>query len=183
LAGVIEHPYLQRLYFSYNKLKRFTFESPEYLRELETLELRKNRLTTFGSPELQLSALKNLFLAQNCIDTFPQLKSTSNLEFLDLRRNKLRAVVGNWPISSLKYLNLSFNYIEDVGQIETLALRLPQLAILVAKNNPLMADENAQNSVVMAFKNLTRFNAVSITKQMRLDIAAEFLKENDQRGS
>ncbi|OQV18213.1 putative Leucine-rich repeat-containing protein 23 [Hypsibius exemplaris] len=179
LKGVIEHPYLQRLYLSYNKLSIFTTNSSsKYLRELETLELRKNRLTSFGEPGLKLPALKYLFLAQNHIEALPFLKSTRSLEFLDLRRNKLK-VTGDWATLALKYLNISFNYIEEVAELEKMAASLPQLEVLVATNNPLMADERAQTLLVVAFKTLTRFNAVNVTKELRVDAVAELAEDGD----
>lgn len=178
LLGVVDHPNLQRLYLSYNKLVAFT-GGPRLLTKLETLELRKNRLKGFGDPDMKLPALKTLFLAQNNIEDLGDFSCGRNLELLDLRRNKLKSF-GKWIAPALRYLNLSWNFIENIQEMEKLTGSLPSLNIVVMTNNPAMKrEERLQNSIIVASKQLERFNALIITKEVRKDSAAA-LEEGEE---
>ncbi|GAU96050.1 hypothetical protein RvY_07551 [Ramazzottius varieornatus] len=183
LDGVVEHPYLQRLYLSYNKLAHFAPSSPRYLRELEVLELRKNRLIGFGGPSVKFPALKVLFIAQNNIEKLENLRGMKSIEFLDVRRNKLKSLA-DWPtLPNLKHLNVSFNFLEDVAELEKLAVKLARLKVLVIKNNPIMKDEIIGSKMIVAYTALTRVNDVRITKEKRQEAITEVQENAEEDGA
>ncbi|XP_055341575.1 leucine-rich repeat-containing protein 23-like [Paramacrobiotus metropolitanus] len=180
LRGIEEQPHLQRLYISYNKLSAFNLSQTKFLKDLDTLEVRKNRLRTFDAV---LPSLKTLFLAQNCIDTLGEFSCTPKLEFIDLRRNKIRSLQ-KWQIPYLKYLNLSWNYLENLEEVFGVLKDLPELQTLVMSNNPVCENmERLQQHAMVSCPALKRCNQMLVTKELRQEAAQQLLEEENDKPS
>ncbi|XP_074015569.1 leucine-rich repeat-containing protein 23 [Numenius arquata] len=101
----ITHPRLANLSLEGNKIQTALGLSHGQLFSLQTLELRGNMLESTAG--LNLSKLKNLYLAQNAIRSLEGLEGLGQLTTLHLRDNKLKTLDGFCSsMKCLQYLNL-----------------------------------------------------------------------------
>ncbi|XP_071210587.1 toll-like receptor 7 [Salvelinus alpinus] len=115
---------LTNLYINNNKLKIFSWEKLIILQYLEVLDLSSNSISTVP-PELS-----------NC---------TRSLKTLLLRRNQISKLSAYFlkDAFSLKYLDLSFNHIQNIEQTSMPDDVVDQMDTLVLNNNKFMCNCNA----------------------------------------
>jgi hypothetical protein len=125
-------------------IKYFDFEGnsianlPDFIGELKELEevyLYKNKITTTPSSLSKLTKLRNLVLANNLLNSFPNIGDAKNLELLDLSNNKINKI----PPEIITLTKLRFLYLDnnDIKSLPVELFQLPNLERLYLQGNPL----------------------------------------------
>ncbi|CCI43623.1 unnamed protein product [Albugo candida] len=120
--GIFAFPLIQKLQLSYNKIYDMRTLGLCYLVSLDQLQLDHNSIKFLAGLEFNIT-LKELQLEGNAIH---QIDSTSlaaigsQLQTLDLESNSLRTVQYFYHLVRLEVLNLSFNRINDIDDIEVM---------------------------------------------------------------
>lgn len=127
-------PFLEDLILSENELLKFP--NLFYLNNLKRLSLAYNLISEIENTSW-LNSLKILNLQGNRISNIDKMAflKLTELEFLDISKNKLQSLSLDWHdnLSKLKYLNLESNYFVNIQDMKLNALiNLRQLYI---KNN------------------------------------------------
>ncbi|XP_044522905.1 toll-like receptor 7 [Gracilinanus agilis] len=111
-TGVFEGmpPNLRTLLLSKNQIKSFTWRELNYLQNLETLDLSRNKLTSVPEVLSNCSkSLKKLILSHNQIHKLTKnfLKDAFQLRYLDLSSNKLQVIQkSSFPENVLNQLDM-----------------------------------------------------------------------------
>ncbi|XP_075532845.1 toll-like receptor 2 type-2 isoform X1 [Dermacentor variabilis] len=103
---------------------------------IEKLELRNCNISALRTDTFsQLSELKILDLSYNAIEYIPgsYFHKESKLKYFNIAANKLRSINSTFKATRrMEKLNLSMNYIEDIGEA---FVSMPALKILTLRNN------------------------------------------------
>lgn len=148
----ISHNILEILELNHNNIDEVTL-NPYDLKNLKTLELRGNMLTTTNG--IFFPGLICLYIAENQIEKLDGLEILVNLKILHLRSNKLSRLDGfSSRCAKLSYLNLRNNEITKISEIQKLSC-LPALETLIIFENPAINyreedEENMYRQIVLA---------------------------------
>ncbi|XP_076648158.1 leucine-rich repeat-containing protein 23 [Halictus rubicundus] len=148
----ISHNLLEILELNHNNIEEVTL-NPYDLKNLKTLELRGNMLTTTNG--IFFPGLICLYIAENQIEKLEGLEILVNLKILHLRSNKLSILDGfDSRCAKLSYLNLRNNEITKISEIQKLSC-LPALETLIIFENPAINyreedEENMYRQIVLA---------------------------------
>ncbi|KAB0803978.1 hypothetical protein PPYR_00948 [Photinus pyralis] len=156
---------LRVLLMGKNRIKQI--EGLENLMKIEVLDLHGNQITHVNglSP---LSQLKVLNLAGNQIKNIgaSDLKGLISLQEFNLRRNKLKKLLGFGETASLQKLFLSNNELHAVEDMCSLAKAISIREIAV-DNNPISLGGDCVSFLVSYLPQLTILNGMQITDQVR----------------
>ncbi|VVC33524.1 Leucine-rich repeat,Leucine-rich repeat domain, L domain-like,Leucine-rich repeat, typical subtype [Cinara cedri] len=165
---------LRVLLLGKNRIKRI--EGLKTLHRLEVLDLHGNQLTQIGGLQSQ-GELKVLNLAGNQIKVLGSLDLTGlrSLRELNLRRNRLKCLLGFAETQQLTKLFLSNNEVNTIDDMPSL-VHLNKLQELAIDNNPVSAVEECVSFLVSHLPQLQALNRIQVTDQMRR--TAVIWKEN-----
>ena len=128
---------LKVLYLDHNLLK--TIENLDPLVNLKALYLQNNLIGKIEGLD-KLTNLVILNLSRNQITQIENLEHLINLQTIDLTYNELAksvSLMGLKECPSLTSIDLSFNYIEYDDQLINVFSRMPNIACLYLKKNPI----------------------------------------------
>ncbi|KAG7207476.1 hypothetical protein KM043_009110 [Ampulex compressa] len=129
----ITHNLLECLELNKNEIYEVNLD-PNILKNLKTLELRGNLLTS--TTGIFIPGLIRLYLADNRIERIEGFETLVNLKILHLRSNNLSNLSGfHSRCAKLNYLNLRDNEIEKISELEKLRC-LSNLETLIVLHNP-----------------------------------------------
>ena len=120
LSGLVN---LQYLDLSYNNISDIDPEAFKYLRNLRTLEIRRNSLTMISEWTLPLGSLVTLDISQNCLVQLSSSLSLSSLQDLDVSDNMLVELSEETldSLVELKRLDLSYNKLSTAPPVNNMA--------------------------------------------------------------
>eukprot|EP00118_Oscarella_pearsei_P004184 m.17383 g.17383 ORF g.17383 m.17383 type:complete len:590 (+) comp27479_c0_seq1:63-1832(+) len=124
---------LEELDISHNSLSSLPAETAGGLARLRQLNASHNALTGFPSSMSHLTAVQDLDLANNRLDTFPCVSGMKDLQRLNLQHNCLVQLTLMEGCSSLKELYLGNNKIKAVTAVWLQSL--PALVVLDLRDN------------------------------------------------
>nr|XP_033334786.1 leucine-rich repeat-containing protein 23-like [Megalopta genalis] len=181
----ISHTLLEILELNHNNIEEVTL-NPYDLKNLKTLELRGNILTTTNG--IFFPGLICLYLAENQIEKLEGLDILVNLKILHLRSNKLSNLDGfDSRCTKLNYLNLRNNEITKISELQKLSC-LSALEILIIFENPAIHfreedEENMYRQIVLAMlPNLVRIDKDPVLYEEKGE-AREFRRQMILNGS
>ncbi|KAL5244269.1 hypothetical protein ACI65C_011679 [Semiaphis heraclei] len=156
---------LRVLLLGKNRIKRI--EGLKTLHRLEVLDLHGNQLTQVGGLQSQ-GELKVLNLAGNQIKVLGSLDLAGlrSLRELNLRRNRLKCLLGFSETPQLTKLFLSNNEINTIEDMPSL-VHLNKLQELAIDNNPVSAVDECVSFLVSHLSQLQALNRTQVTDQMR----------------
>ncbi|OJD39895.1 conserved leucine-rich repeat protein [Diplodia corticola] len=127
---------LAELFASKNALRGTFFpETVTEMSRLQTLDLSGNALTSLGSSDLSMPALKSLNLSINRIETLPDLTRWTSLLTLLVEENKLSEFpAGFTSLRALRQANFNGN---NISKLEPEIAQMDSLDMLTLAANPL----------------------------------------------
>lgn len=140
---------------------------------LRVLDLHGNKISSISLKISALQELKSLNLAGNLLKQIND-KDFSNLfslKELNLKRNKLRKIVGFDDLRSLERLWLCHNELQRVEDMCTIA-RAINLKEVTIENNPVSLAGDCASFLVSYLPNLVSLSQMQITEQVRRAAAA-----------
>ncbi|XP_050426245.1 leucine-rich repeat-containing protein 49 [Adelges cooleyi] len=165
ITGLESLSNLRVLLLGKNRIKRI--EGLKTLHRLEVLDLHGNQLTQVGGLQSQ-GELKVLNLAGNQIKVLGSLDLVGlrSLRELNLRRNRLKCLLGFAETQQLTKLFLSNNELNTIDDMPSV-VHLYKLQELAVDNNPVSITEECVPFLVSHLPQLQAFNRLKITDQMR----------------
>ncbi|XP_050295004.1 leucine-rich repeat-containing protein 49 isoform X2 [Anthonomus grandis grandis] len=156
---------LRVLLMGKNRLKKI--EGLEYLKKLEVLDLHGNQITTVAGLS-SLAELKVLNLAGNQIRVVgvKDLQGLDSLQELNLRRNRLKKLLGCGDLNCLVKIFLSNNDLQSVDDISSIA-KSPNIKEISIDGNPVFLAGDCVSFLVSYLPHLIRLNAMQVTEQVR----------------
>jgi Leucine-rich repeat (LRR) protein len=149
---------------SANKIKTLKNEVFHGLINVTKLDLHLNDISQVEFKSfIDLNSLKNLNLDSNQISTLKNVQFNSNLEVISLRFNLL-SNLNEINSSSLKYLNVSNNRLQEINSKKTF---LPNLEYLDLSQNRLISIKNE------SFLNMNKLKHLNLSYN-KLDLESEF---------
>ncbi|NXN31555.1 LRC23 protein, partial [Nycticryphes semicollaris] len=174
----ITHPRLATLSLEGNKIQTALGLSHGQLFSLQTLELRGNTLESTAG--LSLPKLRNLYLAQNAIQSLEGLEGLGQLTTLHLRDNKLKTLDGFCSsMKCLQYLNLRNNGISSIQEVGKLQV-LPMLQTLVLVDNPCCDEPNYRLEVLVLLPHLQRLDKELVEQEERTEANEMYQKRQEE---
>ncbi|XP_075258980.1 leucine-rich repeat-containing protein 23-like [Convolutriloba macropyga] len=165
-AEGVDHPLLETLHLSYNKISSLSSFATLNLTMLHTLELRSNQLRT--TKGLVIPTLRNLYLAQNVIKYLEDVDKLCNLQLLHMRDNHIEHLDGfSENNRALQYLNLRSNHVTAKKEIQKLKV-LPMLRCVVMAECPISDEDDYRVEVLIALrKKIERLDKDEYTEEER----------------
>ncbi|XP_060535120.1 leucine-rich repeat-containing protein 49 isoform X2 [Cylas formicarius] len=156
---------LRVLLMGKNRIKKI--EGLEHLQKLEVLDLHGNMIIQVGGLS-NLLELKVLNLAGNQIRSIGQkdLQGLVSLQELNLRRNRLKKILGFQDTPNLSKLFISNNDIQSVECISSI-VKSQNIKEISVDNNPIYLTADCVSFLVSYLPNLMKLNSMQITEQVR----------------
>ncbi|KAJ8924344.1 hypothetical protein NQ315_007140 [Exocentrus adspersus] len=156
---------LRVLLMGKNRIKKI--EGLDNLRKIEVLDLHGNQITQVGGLA-GLSELKVLNLAGNQIKVIglKDMYGLESLQELNLRRNRLKKLLGFADTPNLSKLFISNNDLQSVEDISSLA-KSSNLREISIDNNPVSLGGDCVSFLVSYLPHLIKLNTMQITEQVR----------------
>ncbi|CAH1981368.1 unnamed protein product [Acanthoscelides obtectus] len=142
-------------------------EGLDHMKKIEVLDLHGNQISQVGGLSA-LMELKVLNLAGNQIRIISSrdLHGLHSLLELNLRRNRLRKLLGFDQVPNLSKLFLSNNDLQSLEDISSLA-RSPNIREISIDNNPVALGGDCVSFLVSYLSHLVKLNSMQITEQVR----------------
>ncbi|ERL86235.1 hypothetical protein D910_03645, partial [Dendroctonus ponderosae] len=156
---------LRVLLMGKNRIKRI--EGLECLKRLEVLDLHGNQILQIVGLT-SLSELKVLNLAGNQIRIVggKDLQGLDSLQELNLKRNRLRKLLGCGELYCLTKLFVSNNDLQSVEDISSIA-KSPNIKEISIDGNPVFLSGDCVSFLVSYLSHLVKLNNMLITDQVR----------------
>nr|CAI5867843.1 unnamed protein product [Callosobruchus analis] len=156
---------LRVLLMGKNRIKKI--EGLEHMTKIEVLDLHGNQICQVGGLS-SLTELKVLNLAGNQIKTIGprDLEGLYSLLELNLRRNRLKKLIGFDQVPNLSKLFLSNNDLQSIEDVSGLA-RSPNIREISIDNNPVSLGGDCVSFLVSYLSHLVKLNSMQITEQVR----------------
>merc|ERR1712130_674157 len=129
---------------------------------LRILSLQANRITKIEGLS-DLTALKELYLAENGIEVIEGLDALVNLTILDLDKNRVTAIQGPDKLTQLEELWLSSNRINHFDEVAKLA-GFSRLDTVCLQHNPIYQDPQYRNKVLAALTQINQLDALPVVR-------------------
>ncbi|KYB26722.1 leucine-rich repeat-containing protein 49 [Tribolium castaneum] len=148
-----------------NRLRKI--EGLDTLKKIEVLDLHGNQITHVNGLSC-LNELKVLNLAGNQIRYIGvgDFQGLTSLQELNLRRNRLRKLLGFGETPNLSKLFISNNDLQSVEDISSLA-KSSNLKEISIDNNPVFLGGDCVSFLVSYLPQLNKLNSMQITDQVR----------------
>ena len=183
--------YLEKLSLYRNSVTEIPRRLVHSLRWLRHLDLGRNQLTTVSGVNFGcLQLLQGLILYENQIadDTLPALHNvllkelwmngnrikklsfygdsswTPSLEGLHLHDNQIRSLSLLTSIPFVKSIDLSFNQIEDIGELSNLRA-CPYVEVFRCNDNPVADHPDYRSRVMLAFPRLRELDGEAVSER------------------
>nr|XP_022920797.1 leucine-rich repeat-containing protein 49 [Onthophagus taurus] len=142
-------------------------EGLENLLKIEVLDLHGNQIQTVTNLST-LSELKVLNLAGNQIKIINQydLQGLNSLQELNLRRNKIKKLLGFGSTPNLIKLYLSNNNVTNVEDMTSI-IKSTNIKEISIDNNPVFLNGDCASFLISFLPLLTSLNSMQITEQVR----------------
>ncbi|KAK9872354.1 hypothetical protein WA026_017812 [Henosepilachna vigintioctopunctata] len=165
ICGLESVENLRVLLMGKNRLKKI--DGFHCLKQIEVLDLHGNKITHVGGLT-SLNKLKVLNLAGNQIRIIGvvDLNGLSSLQELNLRRNRLKKLLGFAETPNLIKLFLSNNELKCVEDISSLA-KSPKIKEICIENNPISLGGDCVSFLVSYLPQLVKLNSMQINEQVR----------------
>nr|CAH7759362.1 unnamed protein product [Callosobruchus chinensis] len=156
---------LRVLLMGKNRIKKI--EGLEHMKKIEVLDLHGNQISQVGGLSA-LIELKVLNLAGNQIKIIGSrdLEGLHSLLELNLRRNRLKKLIGFDQVPNLSKLFLSNNDLQSIEDVSSLA-RSPNIREISIDNNPVSLGGDCVSFLVSYLSHLVKLNSMQITEQVR----------------
>nr|XP_023022327.1 leucine-rich repeat-containing protein 49 [Leptinotarsa decemlineata] len=156
---------LRVLLMGKNRIKKI--EGLEKLLKVEVLDFHGNQISQVEGLT-NLKDLKVLNLAGNQIRSIgnKDLQGLQSLQELNLRRNKLKKLMGFGEVPNLGKLFVSNNDLQSVEDISSLA-KSPNIKEISIDNNPISLGGDCVSFLVSYLPLLIKLNSMQITEQVR----------------
>lgn len=140
---------------------------------LRVLDLHGNKISNISQKISPLQELKSLNLAGNMLKQIndKDFSGLFSLKELNLKRNKLRKIVGFDDLRHLERLWLCHNELQRVEDMCTIA-RANNLKEVTIENNPVSLAGDCASFLVSYLPNLVSLSQMQITEQVRRAAAA-----------
>lgn len=139
---------------------------------VEKLNLSENNLTNdaFKTIEKNTNNLKLLIISNNNITEFPEIKKDKfpKLTHLDISHNKLNNFKIDEINNNLEILNISFNNIMSIDNLDILNEKFPKLLSIRCNGNPFMNNVDDDNNDTF-LEIIARFNLIEVLNGSILD--------------
>uniref|UniRef100_A0A6P7FUM5 Dynein axonemal assembly factor 1 homolog n=1 Tax=Diabrotica virgifera virgifera TaxID=50390 RepID=A0A6P7FUM5_DIAVI len=156
---------LRVLLMGKNRIKKI--EGLDNLTNVEVLDLHGNQISQVGGLS-SLTSLKVLNLAGNQIRIIgvKDIEGLQSLQELNLRRNRLKKLLGFAEVPNLVKLFLSNNDLQCVEDISSLA-KSSNIKEISIDNNPVLLGGDCISFLVSYLPLLNKLNSMQITEQVR----------------
>ncbi|XP_039276071.1 uncharacterized protein LOC111044844 [Nilaparvata lugens] len=165
IAGLDSLPNLRVLLMGKNRIRRM--EGLKSLSKLEVLDLHGNQITQISGLTM-LNELKVLNLAGNQIRVLGtyDLQGLRSLQELNLRRNRLKRLLGFAETLQLNKLFLSNNEIQSIEDMNSV-LKAVQLKEISVDGNPVALSGDCASFLVSHLPQLQLLSHMQVTEQVR----------------
>ncbi|KAL3288028.1 hypothetical protein HHI36_002480 [Cryptolaemus montrouzieri] len=165
ISGLESVENLRVILMGKNRLKKI--DGFQNLKQIEVLDLHGNKITHVKGLS-NLNKLKVLNLAGNQIRIIGvlDLNGLNSLQELNLRRNRLKKLLGFEDTPNLIKLFLSNNDLKSVEDISSLA-KSPNIKEICMENNPISLGGDCVSFLVSYLPQLIKLNSIQINEQVR----------------
>lgn len=135
---------------------------------LRVLDLHGNKICNISQKICQLQELKSLNLAGNNLKQIhaDDFKGLINLKELNLKRNRIRKILGFEDLRSLERLWLCHNDLQKVEDMSSIAKALTLREVTI-ENNPVSLGGDCVSFLVSYLPNLSLLSQMQVTEQVR----------------
>ncbi|XP_037068520.1 leucine-rich repeat-containing protein 23-like [Pollicipes pollicipes] len=176
----IKQQSLEKLILSKNKLDSLQDMTADNLPNLIHLNITQNSLKNLDG--LELPTLKNLYAARNKLKSLAGLSRLTSLARLHLRDNRINSLAGlDDDNTSLEYLNIRGNNVEDVEELYELR-RLRKLKVIVVEENPFSDESDAYRVDVLVYaRRLERIDKEPVEEEEREEATDLYPQREEDR--
>lgn len=135
---------------------------------LRVLDLHGNKIAQISQKICQLHELKSLNLAGNALKQIQMddFKGLLNLKELNLKRNRIKKILGFEDLRSLERLWLCHNDLQKVEDMSSIAKALTLREVTI-ENNPVSLGGDCVSFLVSYLPNLCLLSQMQVTEQVR----------------